>query len=43
MPSDPLLNKLCKENGLQPEDFITEKELFYLGEPDEKLQDGTEE
>lgn len=31
----PILEKLCEENGLTPEQFLTEEELFALGEPDE--------
>lgn len=33
---DPLLDKLCKENGLTSDDFLTEQELFELGVPDEE-------
>ena len=33
---DPIIEKLCEENGLTPDAFITEEELAALGEPDEK-------
>lgn len=33
---DPLLEKLCEESGLTPDDFLTEEELAALGEADEK-------
>ena len=33
---DPLLEKLCKENGLTPEDFPTQQEFFEMGVPDEE-------
>lgn len=33
---DPLLEKLCKENGLTPDDFPSEQEFYELGVPDEK-------
>lgn len=33
---DPLLEKLCNENGLTPDDFLSEKELYELGKPDEE-------
>lgn len=33
---EPIIEKLCEENGLTPDVFITEEELSALGEPDEK-------
>ena len=39
---DPLLEKLCEEAGLTPDDFLTEEELAALGEPDEKPDDEEE-
>lgn len=37
MPNfDPLLKRLCEENGLSPEDFISDEDLYEMGQPDEK-------
>jgi len=32
---DPILEKLCEENGLSTDNFLTEEELLILGKPDE--------
>lgn len=40
---DPILNMICKQNNLSPSDFISDRELHELGEPDEEVEEGDPE
>lgn len=40
---DPILEKLCEENDLTPDEFLTEEELTALGVPDESPNENGEE